>query len=890
MNRHLITLFLALSVTGLVADAAPILQGVTSKPLKNVFYPQERVILSFTVSNLEPFATGPDLDVRIVDDRERELRRLTRKVIADRHGLATVNLDDVPHGMLGFYRVYARLTDGTKLVTPWSTLRDGELTYAVVRDPKTRETADDAILRFYTTQDPDLVGPLPNRPSGAYVWTDLDRSHPGDYAANPENGKIRVGVSEGPGLYRVSPNWSEADRMRYFKWKPGHPRGYPALSSEGEKVFEDFVRTYARNLRKQGESVGYKARTYVVSGEWMHNDEGTVTVEDVLRTYEIASRAVHEEDPEGIVMGIGYDPYFWQSREYLKAGLWKHIDALSTHPYFNPDPIEPAGVVRRIRETKRLMKELSGRDIPMVSTECGYATGDRADREPVQMKHIVRLNLIFAGEGFKGLSFFVNSDYRTEPGFGYSYNCDLVRDPKGLNDFGPKKTSPKPVFPAMSAFAAFIVNTESCGDIPFLGETAWGYAYRHVPTGQIRLALWDWSGKPNDIRLKVGAAAVTVADEWGNERRMTPDAHGEIALTLGDMPTYILGVDQEIWAKPDGERVRLAEKFRREQEATRRAKGVSVGRVCPAAIGGENALEVELADLSGQPNEGELKVRVGDVVRTQAYSLKGNETKAMTVPLGRLDAHPLVETPVEVTVRMSDGRIVRRDDRVNFLVIPKATVAFDGSFAGWDKVPHTEMADARFSVGSGKPLDRGTNDFSSVVGMAWDDKGLLFHFIVRDDALAEPTAGNLCWLGDTIQIALAKAYRYEETGNTWLDLLSVSRTEHAFALTADGPYCYRHTTFDQKSMPRGPQKLGENGLDAAMVRTRLKDGAWRFESVIRIPWRCASTGTPKPGDRYAIAFALNDYDFDAPSGRHNRQHAPFPLKFPDKFGAVVIGK
>jgi len=29
---------------------------------------------------------------------------------------------------------------------------------------------------------------------------------------------------------------------------------------------------------------------------------------------------------------------------------------------------------------------------------------------------------------------------------------------------------------------------------------------------------------------------------------------------------------------------------------------------------------------------------------------------------------------------------------------------------------------------------------------------------------------------------------------------------------------------------------------------------------------------------------------DAPSGRNNRQHAPFPPKFPDKFGAVVIGK
>ena len=877
-----------LSACSLRLLAGPVLTGEVALSDDCIFLPHEKPVLAFRISGLAPQAKGPDLRVRIVDERERELWRKDFPTLADKAGFDEIRVREIPCGRLGFYRVYAALADGTKLHSPWSTMRDGELTYAVVRDPKDREQVDESILCFFHSTDPRMVGHVHAYGAQDYsdmMWRHNEPNRPGQYANDPAAAARRIR----PSLIYTSMDWSEADKKRYFKLD-GHKGGIPALTAEGEKVWGDYVRALARNYRAQNPD--HKPRLYELSSEWRHSDNGSRTMADVIRLYEIGYQAVHEEDPEGIVLGIGYDPYYYTTHDYLKAGLGKWLDAVAVHPYFNPDPVEPNGLVRKIRAAKKWMREYTGRDIPVYNTECGYATHWLAANEPVQMKHLTRMGLIFVGEGWKSLSIFVPFDYRGEAGFGLSYSLSLGRSHTDtILDFGAKRTAPKPAWPALSAMCGFVTNSKSCGDIPFLGETVWGYVFKHQKTGKVNLAVWDWSGKPNAVSLKVGRANVRVADHMGNLRTETCTDKGELSLVLEDMPTYVFDVDPEVWERPDGERVQLAAAFKAKQEAARRARGVLVKGLAPTAVGGRPAVEVTLEDTSAQPNAGEIAVRVAGADGSEgrlAYALAANETKTFVVPLGPFAVRPLIEEDVVATATMADGRTATRTDRTNFFIAPRAHIAVDGSFDDWKGVPLYPLDTVR-NLAFGQATYGGAKDLSAEAAAAWDEKGLYFRFVVTDNDWQQPPASTMVWSRDSVQIALARVYRYEETSNEYLDLLTEARTEHAFGLTAEGPYVYRHTTFDNKTFPRGPVA---DGPDAPQVNGRVArnaDGSWRIEYEVFVPWSNLSTKAPPVGSRLGWAFTINDTDAGK-SYANVTMLGGFSLKFANKFGALILGE
>ncbi|HNX05458.1 MAG TPA: hypothetical protein PKI32_08135, partial [Opitutales bacterium] len=400
-------------VAAMLASAAfakPTLTGDTSNPKESLFIPGEKVYLTFRITGLEPKKPGPELRVRVVDEYDRELAKFSKGTLADWNGNDEVYWGEPPQAKLGFYRVYAELSDGTKLTSPWASRRNGEMSYAIVRDPKEREPVNEEILMFYGNFDPRLGGTLP--PSRGQdglkgypaegQWRDLDRNRPGEYADNPERDKIKLGrhvmlLSGAPG------RWSEADKKRIFrmenhKWD-GRP---PALTPEGEKEYERFLRAWVPNYRKQ--FADRKPRIYEISSEWEKSENGSRTTADIVRCYEIAYKVIKELDPEGIVCGVGYGPTEDHTLDFFRHGLGKHIDALTVHPYYNPDPVEPAGIIRSVKGAGKTIMDMTGKDLPIINTECGYATYDQKPAEAVQMKHIVRLQTIYAGEGWKSIS------------------------------------------------------------------------------------------------------------------------------------------------------------------------------------------------------------------------------------------------------------------------------------------------------------------------------------------------------------------------------------------------------------------------------------------------------------------------------------------------------
>ena len=907
-------LFLSCLLAAVAAQAKPALIGDTNHERESVFFPDEKVELNFTVTGLEPKKPGPDLKVRIVDEYEKELWKKDFRLLADWNGNEAVHVTGVPCGRLGFYRVYAELADGTLLTSPWASRRNGEMTYAVVRRPKDRELVDEEILMIYGNFDERVGGRLPPAHGQDFLgngkanprwagrqtsgcWCDLEANRPGEYVEDPDRDNIRLGRHVM--LLSGAPNrWSDADKKRIFrmenhKWD-GRP---PALTPEGEKAFERFLRAWVPNYRRQ--FIDRKPRVYEVSSEWEKSENGSRTTADIVRCYEIASKVIHELDPEGIVCGVGYGPTEDHTMDFLRHGLGKYIDALTVHPYYNPDPVEPNGIIQTVKAARETIFKATGKYLPIINTECGYATYDQKPAEAVQMKHLVRLQSIYAGEGWKSLSLFCRIDYRLQPGFGYIYNLSYGRSHTeyGMDYPGPK-TSPKPLYPAMSALCWFLANSRPCGDIPFLGRTCWGYVFKHVPDGKVNLSLWDW-GRTRDeaqkIDLRVGRAEVEVADHMGNVRTVKANAKGEIPLELYDMPVYVLDVDPAIWEHAGGERDKLAAEFKAREEAARRAKGIEIGELkpCLAADGGAG-LEVALTDTTGKPNDGTLELVFKDRPDDRlsvAYSLKPGETAAVVVPLGKLAVYPFRHLEFAATAKLRDGRTVAKEDKANFFVVPKApALAIDGDFSKWERMPLVTIEDC-----VEKPqYYKGPEDQQAKAWIGWDEKGLVFYFDVDDDKYQmRPGRTQYCWGADAVQIALAKAYRYEKTSNTLLDLISEGKALYSFALVPE-PYAHRHASWDAENPvvnhPKAPVDLndGKSGYEMQGKVTNLPNGRVREQWEIRIPWHAINFANPKPGDRIAFGFILNDHD-EKDFGRYTGLGA-FHLHFSERFGAMLLGR
>jgi hypothetical protein len=109
----------------------------------------------------------------------------------------------------------------------------------------------------------------------------------------------------------------------------GHADGHPpALTPAGEKAWAAFVKTFARNFRRQYPTV---PRVYEFTAEYYAPDNGSRTLKDIVRMYEVGYKALKSEDPEGLVAGpgFGYAAKDYHQLEFLKAGLARWLDVIT---------------------------------------------------------------------------------------------------------------------------------------------------------------------------------------------------------------------------------------------------------------------------------------------------------------------------------------------------------------------------------------------------------------------------------------------------------------------------------------------------------------------------------------------------------------------------------
>ena len=883
-------LFAALVMAGESLFAAVSFMCETSEPRSSMFIEGEDIYLYFTATGLKSREKGVSASLVVKDAFD--------KVVHEKKDLH-IEVNDAGTGTahyliswqikkLGFYRVFATLSDGTKLPAIGSR-PEGYATFAIMRDPKLKKAYTMPYSHFMTEGGGwrgFMSGTGWSQHQGGGQWRHLEYEGLGSYSKNPEADKVILRESlktmgpVKPGEIRndygianmftgPSPKWPRT--TEYFTATSIKTR-IPMLAPKGLEAWRDFCDTLSKNWAKQ--FADHPIHLYQFTSEW-DPIYGVSTWDDFINFFSVGYETIHKNDPKACVLLMPGD-----LAGCLRAGLGEYGDGISEHSYVG-FPVEANGLVERCRRYKRMVRELSGKDLPYYGTEFGYSTHGLPEREGTQMYGMVRGAIIMLGEGWRSNSLFKGADYRNEQGYGFNYNLDYDA---WQSDMSPTKTSPKPVLPALDAMINYVEGHNSVGPVEFLGDTVLGYVLR-AEDGHTVMPLWDF-GDGSRVTVEIGREEVVVADIFGNLRTVkTPG--GKITLDLTEAPQYVLDINPETWT---AERLAKENEKARIQREKNNFKPVTCEAVFPTLKKGVYGATVRLMSQGGNAAEGTAKIRLPgfpDGRATFAFSLKPDEKKDFDVSFGALDVSALEEVPVEVEISVGERSYTVKNE-MNFLFAARMdTPTFDGKDDEWKGIRAWEI-DSSKSTDLGQ-FHEGPKDMRGDVRVAWNDEYLMFFVRTEDDVFLQKEVGYKTWDWDCVQMGFTKVYRHENTNNMWLDSLTRCRTELDFALTAKGPEMFRTMTWDPKAYPKtyiDPDK-GKLGI----TQHKDPDGRTYTNYEIGIKWEVLGLAKVSMGERLGWTIALLDQDYEDRTVQIGpSKTGAFELKNPMKFGMLTLGE
>ena len=545
------------------ARADVTLTGDTSRPAVSTFAAGEAVTLDFHATGLTPGGAGISLKLDFANEHDAVLEHRDVPVMGDAAGAWSATVP-APSKRLGFYRVSARLSDGTPLA-PEGTRHGSYLTYIVVPDPSRRKLYPQDVTRFGMQGGfSDAINPLLPYLGIRWVmarggWDTYEPDHAGQFAETAAAAKAagksvldKPKATEGavyggkpwavftyPSLNGL-PKWASdlsAPKANNYPLKPG-----------SEAAWADYARAYAQARRAAYPNE--PCRLYQITWEPDYPWGFSGTPEQLVHIYESCYVAIHEGDPNALVVGPTYAGFEEALTEAtLKAGIGRYLDGFAIHPYFGADP-EANGFLEQVRAQADQLRQYAGKTLPRSGSEEGFATGDDRAKELQQAQTLTRQNLMLLGEGYWFNFAFYVADFTGEPGYGYYYNLKAPHP-----DFGTDKVCPKPVAAVYAAQSFLLDGARSAGSIEWLGPTTLGYAFER--DGQVTLALWDYGDKPRPVSVPIGVPRVTVYDWMGNPRPAVSPG-GSLTLTLGPEPVYVVGAAPALWGLNAQKPLRLA--------------------------------------------------------------------------------------------------------------------------------------------------------------------------------------------------------------------------------------------------------------------------------------------------------------------------------------------
>ena len=542
-------LYFALFFCACAAWAQPRLVCETSNPDLSLFKKGERVLLKFSASGLTP-GKVLSLEIDVRDHKGARVGKKSVQLAGDAAGNWAAQMD-APSSKFGFYRVWAHLSDGTKLPKLGSR-PEGCVTYAVLPDPQKRKlySMEDSFFGIHGNGS----GKADLRPWLGARWQGRSQIYSdGDYAKWLSEKKGNEWVS-------YSQRCFVHDSDVYSKWPKGelkHLRETSRLSkgkifadAKGEEIYSQIF----------GKIVGQIARQKFYNDYNLYQPlwepDLTMSDEDIISVYRVARGIIKCLDPDARLIGPCFSHLTRTSpklhEELFKKGFLEYVDEISIHPYIKY-PVELNGFVENIRALKRLVKKYGGgRDIKIRANESGAHLPNDTKSELLQMCGQVRANLIMLGEGFAS----------NEPFYGYDH-CETVDGDYGLCynlmlpkvRFGPNKLSPRPSFAALSAASFILEGHKSTGCIDYLSDSVLGYCYADADDKCVA-ALWNFGDEDCQVDFYAGAPEVQISDIMGNRRKLLSKG-GFVRLTLSSEPIYVIGCGAGTYGRFAAKKVKL---------------------------------------------------------------------------------------------------------------------------------------------------------------------------------------------------------------------------------------------------------------------------------------------------------------------------------------------
>jgi len=323
--------------------------------------------------------------------------------------------------------------------------------------------------------------------------------------------------------------------------------------------YADYLRLLSAHLLEKQEEMEPSTTAVYYQIGWEPDWNWKGTDEEFVSLYGTIYDAIHEGDPDAVVLGPGYGVLaegVEQLETLLPMGLADSLDGIATHGYYvpfgNPDSPslagryvspEDGGIIESIRRLRELMAEYFEPDAKLLQTEWGLdyrAPFSAVSPELLRLQaaYVIRGHLLFLGEGCDATFFFRTSDRMSpnsyEAGYGLCFNLTMP-----LPNWGATDLSPKPVFMAASTLTRVLEGTKTIGPVDLGVEGVMAYAFDR--DGQTVLAVWCPDDQDRKVRLPVDEDARWISF-MGNKQTL-PIENGGAEVTSSMCPSYLLGVD-----------------------------------------------------------------------------------------------------------------------------------------------------------------------------------------------------------------------------------------------------------------------------------------------------------------------------------------------------------
>ena len=485
-----------------------------------------------------------------------------------------------------------------------------------------------------------------------------------------------------------------------------------------------------------------------------------MTPEEYAAMLKVAYKAIKEEDPKAVVLGLcGIDYLNWNEAVF-KAGAAKDFDVLSLHNY-KGSPI-PSQQGNGIEKTIAQLEKYRGERVPVWNSESGYHTVVRVDGRPMAEDVFLRrfgakITQAPGQPPVMAADMPVLLEHDAACWQVQSILLDLAAGAQKyfmLNgashytpDFNACDGQPTEVGPSVAALASVLIPSRSVEKLPLSSSSDAGAII--TQEGGRRIAA-IFSDETPTLSFRVNRSGQFEGmDMLGNPLAWTVSAGNILNIKLGRAPVYVFDVPKDF------------------------AQLQFLKVNAPSALADNGILEGNLTLLNplDEPLSATLKATApkGAVIEcADKIELKPGESK--TVPF-RLDGQKLGRRTYEIAFELFDGgsqlgklnHSFASEGSINKIpeVSGKAALA-DGT---WWKAVEPMVCNEEEHVVQGKPIIGlpgaphwlGPKDLSYTSRMAWQEDGSIFLRIEVTDDVVMPAPKEklgMCFQYDCIELFL----------------------------------------------------------------------------------------------------------------------------------------